>query len=136
VIRIALQRMLVLLRLVIVMSLAAYSLPTVSFAMHGDASASYPAVSTDSHAEGAQAEQAQAEDGMEHHDHGKPDQTAGHDGKSANQDCCSDFCLNAAIVGECQFTHLLSASVVRVFLDDSDVFGQLSSLQRPPSSRT
>lgn len=133
VVRIAFDKMLVLLRLVIVASLAAYSLPTVSFAMHGDSSSSYstPSVAvSDHHAEAAE----QSATSMDHH--GSADQSADRDNKPIKQDCCSDFCLSMAIVVE---SHVLESSApisLRSFANDQTVFGQLTSLHRPPSFRT
>jgi len=131
VVRIAFDKMLVLLRLVIVASLAAYSLPTVSFAMHGDASSSYPSASD---RQAVAADHAATE--MDHHDHGKADQSADRDSKPIKQDCCSDFCLSMAIVAEGHVLASTTPSSVRSFYNDHTVFGELSSLHRPPSFRT
>jgi hypothetical protein len=132
--RIAFLKMLVLLRLVIIGSLAAYSLPTVSFAMHGDASASYQiaaAVTSDHHS----TVDDHAAMNPDHHDHGISDETADRD-TSVKQDCCSDFCVSMAIVADCEITVSVAPQFLYTLVDDQVVLGQLTSLHRPPSVRT
>lgn len=133
---ITLYRLMLFVRLALVVALAAYTLPTVSFAMHGDMAASYVSKGTSGNAQHVhEASHSEKGDAHIHGDDARQSASANHHGKNAKEDCCSDLCLNAAIVGECQFPHLVSTSFVRVFFDDNDVFGQLQSLHRPPSIR-
>jgi hypothetical protein len=128
--RITLQKMLVLLRLMIVISLAGYSLPTASAAMHGSWSNSDLVQSHD--------HQSQADD--HHHmtsgdhsdgDHGSsPDDAAK---KTAKQECCSSFCVSMAIVmGTIPIGGPQVASI-REFIDDARTTGELPPLHRPPN---
>ncbi|UVC06859.1 hypothetical protein IHQ71_16550 [Rhizobium sp. TH2] len=127
--RIAFAKMLVLLRLAIVASLALYTLPNATFAMHGD-EASSVAVSLDN----IQDEHASMDD-SDHHDHGITKDTAKHDQKQDKQNCCSDFCISLAIISDAPDFGSPRSDSVRDFLNDSSVFGQLQSLHRPPSIR-
>jgi hypothetical protein len=132
-IRIALQNMLVLVRLVIVASLACYSLPAVSLAMHGDISSSYATAPDDSDHHAMPGGHMAME--MDHHEHGAADQSASHHDKPVKQDCCSDFCMSAAIVAESPILASHLPASIRAFTDDESAFGELTSLQRPPSIR-
>jgi hypothetical protein len=134
VVRIAFLKMLVLFRLVMIASLAAYSLPTVSFAMHGDASSSYSVQSATVSDHHSSVDEQAAVD-ADHHDHGMTDQTADRDTKPIKQDCCSDFCLSLAIVAEGYFAVSAAPLSLYTFSNDQTVFGQLTSLHRPPSFR-
>ncbi|MDB5525158.1 MAG: hypothetical protein JWM58_2921 [Rhizobium sp.] len=127
--RIAFAKMLVLLRLAIVASLALYTLPNATFAMHGDDVQTARVSLDDAHAEHTLMEDSG------HHDHGISKDMAKKDQKQDKQNCCSDFCISLAIMsGAPEFGSLRSGSV-RHFLNDGFVFGQLQSLHRPPSIR-
>ncbi|MBL0375243.1 hypothetical protein JJB09_24825 [Rhizobium sp. KVB221] len=126
--------MLVLLRLVIVASLAAYTFPTVSTAMHGQASSAYATQSAASHHADQDVSAGNAD--SDHGDHGKLGSVADRDSKQAKQDCCSDFCLNMAIVADVQQLATSLPGSIRIFFDERSVFGELSSLHRPPNFRT
>ena len=129
VVRIAFAKMLVLVRLAVVTSLALYTLPNATFAMHG-AEASSAAVSLqDDHADHA------SMSASDHHDQGVSTDIAKHDQKQDKQNCCSDFCISLAIIADApEFGSPRSDSVLN-FMNDGFVFGQLSGLHRPPSIR-
>jgi hypothetical protein len=132
VIAVAAHRLMFFLRLALVASLAGYMLPTVSFAMHGDAAANYMqrASSGDLHA-------AHSHDDMgvnTVHDHGN--QASDHHGNQSTQDCCSNFCLNLAVVADAPQFSALKASIARDHTDDLRVFAEPIGLNRPPAFRT
>lgn len=130
VLRIALMNMLVLFRLAVVASLALYMLPTATFAMHGGVASSVVVSLDDMHLDhdliGVSSD---------HFDSGVAKDLAKNDQKTDKQNCCTDFCMNLAImVGSHEFGSPRNESVI-VFLNDGFVHGQLSSLHRPPSIR-
>lgn len=130
VIAIAAHRLMFFLRLALVASLAGYMLPTVSFAMHGDFAASYAqkAASADSHA-------SHSHDAAEAvHDHG--DQTADHHVNTSKQDCCSNFCLNMAVVDNTKEFLAVSVSASLDYTNDLMVFAEPIGFNRPPASHT
>lgn len=122
--------MLVLLRLAIVASLALYTLPNATFAMHGE-EVQAVAMTMDV----AQAEHASMDASADHHDHGVSEDFAKKDQKQDQQNCCTDFCISLAIMADAPEFSLPSRATVRHFLNDGFVFGQLQSLHRPPSIR-
>jgi hypothetical protein len=129
VVRIAFLKMLVLVRLAMVASLALYTLPNATFAMHG-AEASATAVNVqDDHADHA------SMDATDHHGQGVSTALAKHDQKQDKQNCCSDFCISLAIVADAPAYGSPRNESVIIFLNDGFVHGQLSSLHRPPSTR-
>ncbi|WP_431028010.1 hypothetical protein [Rhizobium herbae] len=115
--------MLVLLRLVIIASLAGYSLPTASAAMHGSMATSTTVQSDDHHE-------------MTNGDHVHGDESASSDDtqKIAKQECCNDFCVSFAIIAtpEVSGGPVVTASI-REFIDDNRVVGELVPLHRPPN---
>lgn len=130
VIAIAAHRLMFFLRLALVASLAGYMLPTVSFAMHGDFAASYAqkAASADAHA-------AHSHDAAEAvHDHGE--ETADHHENTSKQDCCSNFCLNMAVVEDAPEFRVARVSAALDYSNDLLVFADPIGLIRPPCSRT
>jgi hypothetical protein len=130
VIVIAAHRLMFFLRLALVASLAGYMLPTVSFAMHGDFAASYAqkAGSADSHA-------SHSHDAAEAvHDHG--DQTADHHENTSKQDCCSNFCLNMAVVDNATEFLAVRVSASLDYTNDLMVFAEPIGFNRPPASHT
>ena len=128
-VRIAFVKMLVLFRLAVVASLALYTLPNATLAMHGDAVATGAVSLQDAHAGHASAS------ASDQHDHGVSNDLAKHDQKQDKQNCCSDFCISLAIIaGAPEFGSPRSDSVLH-FLNDGFVFGELSGLHRPPSIR-
>lgn len=129
VVRIAFLKMLVLIRLVVVASLALYTLPNATFAMHGEDPALVAVSLQEAHADHASMAVS------DHHDHGASTDTAKHDQKQDKQDCCSDFCISMAIMADAPVYGSPRTEAVIVFLNDGFVHGQLSSLHRPPSIR-
>lgn len=121
--RITLQRMLVLLRLAIVMSLTAYSLPTASAAMHGASSELEIARSGDHHHEMT----------IGGHSHG--DQTSSPDDakKLVKAECCTGFCVSMAIVAQTGSDRRPRVAAIRKFADDAGPKGELPPLHRPPN---
>ncbi|CAN7503170.1 hypothetical protein LJR255_003418 [Pararhizobium sp. LjRoot255] len=121
--RITLAKMLVLLRLVIIASLAGYSLPAASAAMHG-AIATSTTVQSDDHHE------------MTNGDHVHGDESASPDDmqKIAKQECCKDFCVSFAIFATADVVGgpVVMASI-REFINDNRVVGELVPLHRPPN---
>jgi hypothetical protein len=128
--RIALLKMLVLVRLAIVASLALYTLPNATFAMHDDGGRNIAIPLQGA----AHAEYASSID-VDHHDHGAATDIGKHDQKQDKQDCCSDFCISFAIMADGPEYGVSRSDSALVFLNDGLIFGQLSSLHRPPSIR-
>ena len=131
--RIAFQKLLMLVRLVIVASLASYSLPTVSLAMHGDASFSYAAAAPAAVADHAMHDMKSAAPSTHDH-HASGQRSKAHD-KALRQGCCNDTCLSAAIVADIPSILRGAPVSVRVYSNDAFASGELSLLQRPPSIR-
>ncbi len=121
--RITLSKMLVLLRLVIIASLAGYSLPSASAAMHGSWSAVAPDQTDDGHHASSDAHQ-------EHGDHhSSPDD----DQKLSKQECCNAFCVSLAIVVETDIIGGPRLAVLHEFVDDAHIQSGVPPLQRPPN---
>lgn len=131
VVRIALLKMLVLLRLAVVASLALYTLPNATFAMHGDESSASMLANVDD----AHTDHTSMDASSDQHDHGTSKDMAKKDQKQDTQDCCGDFCISLAIMAGSPEFGLPRSVIVRDFLNDGFVFGQLQSLHRPPSIR-
>jgi hypothetical protein len=97
--------------------------------MHGDVAASYSA--QDLQAD----ERAHSHDGAGVvHDHG--DKTADDHKNTSNQDCCSSFCLNMAVVGDAPEFCAVRASAALDYTNDLMVFAEPIGLNRPPAFRT
>lgn len=121
--RITLQKMLILIRLVIVVSLAGYSLPTASAAMHGAWSDLELSQSSDHH-----------EVASGDHMHGDRDQSSPDDAeKLAKTDCCQGFCVSMAIVADADAVGGPRVASIREFVDDAQATGELPPLHRPPN---
>jgi len=120
--RITLAKMLVLLRLVIIASLAGYSLPAASAAMHGSIATSTTTQSDDHH------EMTNGE-----HVHGGESASPDDMQKNAKQECCKDFCVSFAIVAAAGVVGGPVVSSIREFIDDNRVVGELVPLHRPPN---
>ncbi|GEC32862.1 hypothetical protein GHK48_08325 [Sinorhizobium fredii] len=128
--RITLQKMLVLLRLVTVMSLAGYSLPTASAAMHGSLSGSDMVHSHD-HQVQADDHHAEASGDHSHGDHASSQDDAAK--KNLKQECCSSFCVGVAIVTATVAVGGPQTASIREFIDDARPLGELPPLHRPPN---
>lgn len=124
--RIICRKLLILIRLAIVLSLAGYSLSTATAAMHGPSSAGAAAQisAVMQHGDGAQ---------MSTHDR---HQTASADDDGSNlakQECCKDFCIGFAIIVSAKTMAGPVVASIREFIDDRSAFGEIQSLHRPPS---
>ncbi|OAP35319.1 hypothetical protein AU381_25850 [Sinorhizobium glycinis] len=120
--------MLVLLRLVIVVSLAGYSLPTASAAMHGSWS-SPDMVQPHDH-------QVQADDhhvGSNDHAHGDHAPLQDDTAQKSKPECCSSFCVSMAIVTGSIPVSGPRVAFLREFIDDAHIVGELPPLHRPPN---
>lgn len=129
VVRIAFVKMLVLFRLAAVASLAFYTSPTATFAMHGESS------SVVINVDDAHADHASVDVSFDHHDHGTSNDIAKKDQQQDKNNCCSDFCISLAIMADALEFDSPGRVTVRHFLNDGFVFGQMQSLHRPPSIR-
>lgn len=127
--RIALGKALLFVRLVIIVSLAGYTLSNANAAMHGSAFPETSAVvqqvveghhemiSMDGHV----------------HDHGEKNGSK-HDGNDlSKQECCKDFCGGFGIICDGHDVGGPIVSSIRQFVDDRQNFGELPSLNRPPN---
>lgn len=125
--RIICSKLLVLIRLAIIVSLAGYSLSNATAAMHGAGSVEVQqAVSIPQDHHGSE---------MATHDH-HGDVSADDDGngvKLAKQECCNDFCVGFAIIGSSDTLGGPVVSSIRALLNDNRVVGELVPLHRPPN---
>ncbi|WP_018237986.1 hypothetical protein [Ensifer sp. BR816] len=121
--RITLQKMLVLLRLAIVMSLTVYSLPAASAAMH----------STSANPEVAQSDSHHHEMGSGGHTHGDQKSSPDDAQKLAKTECCKGFCVSMAIVAAAEPVGGPRVASFREFIDDARTTGELPPLHRPPN---
>ena len=122
--RITCKKLLILIRLVIVVSLAGYSLSNATAAMHGGALDATTVVSETMEHTDAQ---------MGEHDHHRKVSTDDDASKVVKQNCCNDFCISFAIVAN---MHTLDGPVVSSthrLIDDQRSFGEIPSLHRPPN---
>lgn len=126
--------MALLFRLVMILSLAGYSVSTVNAAMHA------PNAAEMQHTQSAMT--------MDHGammDHGGSAMTSGdhhnmdaaeHDSgvkKPVKQECCNDFCLGMAVLISHDALGGPVVTSIRSFLDDSKTVGQTPLLHRPPN---
>jgi hypothetical protein len=120
--RITLAKMLILLRLVIIASLAGYSLPAASAAMHGSIATSSTVQSDDHHE-------------MTSGDHVHGDESASPDDMQniVKQECCKDFCVSFAIIAKADLVGGPVVTSIREFINDNRVVGELVPLHRPPN---
>lgn len=120
------SKLLVLIRLAIIVSLAGYSLSNASAAMHGRSEFSVRSSVTmvDRH-----------QDVDTSHSHYNPSAKVGSDEgmKTVKQDCCKDFCMGFALVIPSTTIHGPLASTVSGFLNDRGLAGQIPALHRPPN---
>ncbi|MBB3545102.1 MULTISPECIES: hypothetical protein [unclassified Rhizobium] len=144
--RIALSRLLIFVRLVIIVSLAGYTLSNANAAMHGSAFPELPspiaasghdhsAMSHDHHGmsghdHSMSGDQAAAQDVSQQHDHGSS--TGDHD-QFSKQQCCKDFCGGFGIVCEAHDVGGPVVSSIRQFVNDQSLVGELPPLYRPPN---
>ncbi|KXF75238.1 hypothetical protein ATN84_20255 [Paramesorhizobium deserti] len=115
--------MLVLLRLVIIMSLAGYTLPAASAAMHG-LSVGPEHVHSDTH-----------DHDMTSGEHAHEDKklSSNEMPEAAQQKCCSDFCVGFAIMMPADTVSEPVISAIRQFADDDQAYLERSPFHRPPN---
>jgi hypothetical protein len=129
--RITVSRLLVMMRLVIIVSLAGYSLSNANAAMHGSSFPDLKAVVSDvmpSHEGDAKTEAV-------HHDHSHGDVSHDDDGASklVKQECCKDFCGGFGIICASPDVGGPVVTSIRQFIDDRTPLGELPTLDRPPN---
>ncbi|ANL36878.1 hypothetical protein [Rhizobium phaseoli] len=126
--RIALSRLLLLVRLAIIVSLAGYSISTVDAAMHG------PALQVEKTMSSAASHGSHDMASVSNHKHAHAD-AADNDGPSkiAKQECCKDFCGGFVLLCASQSLGGPVVASIRQFIDDQHVMGELPPLDRPPN---
>ncbi|XUM50573.1 hypothetical protein NBG89_28125 (plasmid) [Rhizobium sp. YTU87027] len=136
--RIALSKLLIFVRLVIIVSLAGYTLSNANAAMHGSAFPELsPPVTASGHDHAAMAghdhpisgDHEAVQDVSQQHDHGSP---TGDDDQFSKQQCCKDFCGGFGIVCEAHDVGGPVVSSIRQFVNDQSLIGELPPLHRPP----
>lgn len=121
------RKLLIVMRLAIVLSLAGYSLSTADAAMHNPSSSTGVSVQMSEvmqHGDGAQ---------MSAHDHYGTVSADDDASKGMQQECCEDFCIGLAIIVSADTVAGPVVSSIREFIDDQPSFGEIHSLHRPPS---
>ena len=121
------RRLLVLIRVAIIVSLAGYSLSNATAAMHGPGSAeTKQAVLSVSDHHGSD---------MGSHDHHGGHTADQDDGasKMISQECCSDYCVSMAVPISHAAIGVPAMETLRFFIDDSKAVGQTPVLHRPPN---
>lgn len=123
--RIIFRKLLIAIRLAIVLSLAGYSLSTANAAMHNPPSPGVPVKMSAvmQHGDGVQ---------MSARDHRGTVSADDDASKSAQQECCEDFCIGLAIIVSADTVDGPVVSSIREFNDDQSSFGEIHSLHRPP----
>ncbi|SCW87947.1 hypothetical protein SAMN02927900_06039 [Rhizobium mongolense subsp. loessense] len=128
--RIALSKLLLIVRLAIIVSLAGYSMSNARAAMHGTAfpefeQAASQVVQHDNH-------DMDKMSGHGHsHDHASGDEDRGI--KLVKQECCKDFCSGIGIISEGHDVGGPVVTSIRQFDDDQQTLGELPPLHRPPN---
>ncbi|MBX4863755.1 hypothetical protein HJA86_28140 [Rhizobium bangladeshense] len=127
--RIALSKLLLIVRLAIIVSLAGYSLSNANAAMHGTAFPEFEQAASQAMQHGDH-DMAQ----MSGHDHSHDHAAGDKDGtKLVKQDCCSDFCAGIGIICDSCDVGGPVVTSIRQFVDDQQTFGELPPLHRPPN---
>ncbi|MGG6892599.1 hypothetical protein [Rhizobium sp. BR 315] len=124
--RIALSKLLLLVRLAIIVSLAGYTLSNANAAMHGSAFPEVRAAGQMVHGD-HQAMQEQVADN--HHD----DASGLVKDKIAKQECCKDFCIGYGIICNGYDVGGFAVSSIRQFVDDQRALGEKPNFDRPPN---
>jgi hypothetical protein len=129
--RIALSKMLIFVRLVIIVSLAGYTLSNANAAMHGAAFPEFETTTSQLMKQNGEHDMAQ----MSGHDHAHSDAADDEDGvtKLVKQECCKDFCGGFAIMAGGHAVGGPVVSSIRHIIDDQHSFGELPALHRPPN---
>ncbi|WP_207917218.1 hypothetical protein [Rhizobium sullae] len=129
--RIAMSKLLLIVRLAIIVSLAGYSLSNANAVMHGSSFPELAAVASEtmpSHGDHDVAEAAHLD-----HSHGDISDSADGVSKLVKQECCSDFCGGLGMICEGPDVGGPVVTSIRQFVDDQQTFGELPPLHRPPN---
>ncbi|MGO7632684.1 hypothetical protein [Rhizobium leguminosarum] len=127
--RIALSKLLLIVRLAIIVSLAGYSLSNANAAMHGTAFPEFEQAASQAMQHGDHHKAR-----MSGHDHSHDHAAGDKDGtKLVKQDCCSDFCAGIGIICDSYDAGGPVLTSIRQFVDDQQTFGELPPLHRPPN---
>ena len=123
--RTALSKLLFIARLVIIVSLAGYTLSNASAAMHGKA---FPELSQ------LQTQPIHGDDlaQIDEHDHSGTNSSAD-DGAGQTKECCKDFCGGFAIIGVAPDLCKRIFTTKKLVANDDVSFGQMPTLDRPPN---
>ncbi|MGO8083055.1 hypothetical protein [Rhizobium leguminosarum] len=128
--RIALSKLLLIVRLAIIVSLAGYSLSNASAAMHGAAFPEFEKTASQvmQHSDHDMAQ-------MSGHSHSRSDAAddEGSTAKLVKQECCKDFCVGLGIICDGHGVGGPVVTSIRQFVDDQQTFGELPPLHRPPN---
>ncbi|MBN8954466.1 MULTISPECIES: hypothetical protein [unclassified Rhizobium] len=124
--RIALSKLLLLVRLAIIVSLAGYTLSNANAAMHGSA---FPEFRAEKLVDHGDHHAMQTDATGKHHD----DASGLAKAKIAKQECCKDFCVGFGIVCNGYDAGGPAVSSIRQFIDDRHAPGERPNLDRPPN---
>lgn len=124
--RTALSKMLFLARLVIIVSLAGYTLSNANAAMHGTA---FPELTQSMSQSMHGGDHAQ----LSEHDHDGKTSTDDDSSDLSKQECCKDFCSGFAIICGAPDLRQRVAASTRHYLSDDTAFGEMPTLDRPPN---
>ncbi|MFK3691641.1 hypothetical protein ACI2J4_15385 [Agrobacterium tumefaciens] len=122
-----------LFRLVMILSLAGYSVSTVNAAMHGPDGVGMRHDQSGMMNHGKLMDHAGSEMKKASHDHQNMADTDGDVKKTEKPQCCGDFCLGMAVLLSHSAIGTRVASTIRTFPDDDKALGQTPLLQRPPN---
>ncbi|MBB6181893.1 hypothetical protein [Pseudorhizobium flavum] len=126
--RITSRAMLLIVRLVVVLSLAGYSISAVNAAMHPSSSSASVSMIQDVHSShGAHKHHVLLEDGL-HADQGD-EASKGSSSKTCCQDYCGVFAITCAMP---KFAHPQVESITD-YMNDVRTFGESPALHRPPN---
>lgn len=126
--RIIFAKINLLVRMAIIVSLVGYSFSTVDAAMHGD-SLTYAAL------EQSMADMDHSTVEMADYDHHQRPQSPDDASKTDKQNCCENFCSNAALVNLCAtFGAARMTSLRFVHFDEQLAKGELAPIHNPPSA--
>ncbi|WP_179213966.1 hypothetical protein [Rhizobium sullae] len=127
--RIAMSKLLLIVRLAIVVSLAGYSLSNANAAMHGTPFPEFEQAASQAMQNGDRDMKQ-----MSPHGHSRDHAAGDKDGtKLVKQECCSDFCGGLGMICEGPDVGGPVETSIRQFIDDQQTFGELPPLHRPPN---
>ncbi|MFK0166449.1 hypothetical protein [Rhizobium sp. NPDC090279] len=124
--RIALSKLLLLVRLAIIVSLAGYTMSNANAAMHGSA---FPEPRAEKLVDHGDHHAMQADADNNHHD----DASGLAKDKIGKQECCKDFCIGFGIICNGYDVGGFAVSSIRQFIDDRHALGEQPNLDRPPN---